>query len=400
MKQLVFFFSLATGAFAQNVVPLAVSDIDSVLLMANFANTNNTIDISNVTITANDSTIGLFQGFNDYPVSDGIVLSTGGAEWAMAPSASLSGPYRSNIYQPNDHLESLLDSITPSGNGAIFYNSVSIEFDFVPHFDAINFEYVFASTEYTNYTCSQFNDVFGFFLSGPGITGGYYNSSSNLATVPGTNGIPVCINSINGGAPSGGSQEYYCEYVDSNYQNNSIYFNENDPANSNYVTFPFNGYTENLTIVDSLIPDSTYHLTIIISDVTDAILNSAVFLSANTFGSYPVDSNLWGCMDSTAINYNPDAIYDDGSCTYSNIHLDELNEVKNILSQIPNPINEGALYLSDLEEGMEVSIYNSIGRRVVVSTQKNIDISHLDQGIYIIEVNSGQVRTSSQFIKL
>ena len=55
-------------------------------------------------------------------------------------------------------------------------NGVIIEFDFIPQGDTLSFNYIFASAEYTGYTCSNFNDVFGFFISGPGITGPYSNS--------------------------------------------------------------------------------------------------------------------------------------------------------------------------------------------------------------------------------
>ncbi|RYY14623.1 MAG: beta-ketoacyl-[acyl-carrier-protein] synthase family protein [Chitinophagaceae bacterium] len=45
------------------------------------------------------------------------------------------------------------------------------EFDFVPDIDStsvLHFDYVFGSEEYPGYTCSSFNDVFGFLLTGPG----------------------------------------------------------------------------------------------------------------------------------------------------------------------------------------------------------------------------------------
>jgi hypothetical protein len=53
-----------------------------------------------------------------------------------------------------------------------------IEFDFRATSDTLRFKYIFASEEYpefaptpNNPSGSPFNDVFGFFLSGPGITG-------------------------------------------------------------------------------------------------------------------------------------------------------------------------------------------------------------------------------------
>ena len=59
-----------------------------------------------------------------------------------------------------------------------------LEFDFVPTSDTITFRYVFGSQEYFAYENTQYNDVFGFFLSGPGIAGPYANGAINLAIVP------------------------------------------------------------------------------------------------------------------------------------------------------------------------------------------------------------------------
>ena len=65
-------------------------------------------------------------------------------------------------------------------------NTAVLEFDFVPSSTSVGFEYVFASEEYPEFSCSSYNDVFGFFISGPGITGPYSNNSQNIAIIPGT----------------------------------------------------------------------------------------------------------------------------------------------------------------------------------------------------------------------
>ncbi|MFL2574218.1 MAG: choice-of-anchor L domain-containing protein [Flavobacteriales bacterium] len=74
----------------------------------------------------------------------------------------------------------------------LFWNLI-----FVPTSDSLSFRYVFGSQEYFAFENSQYNDVFGFFLSGPGITGPYSspafhpNGSVNLAIVPGSNPPPA-----------------------------------------------------------------------------------------------------------------------------------------------------------------------------------------------------------------
>ena len=48
-----------------------------------------------------------------------------------------------------------------------------LEFDFFPSADTVKFNYVFAGEEYLEWVNTQFNDVFAFLISGPGITGPY-----------------------------------------------------------------------------------------------------------------------------------------------------------------------------------------------------------------------------------
>lgn len=398
MKKLLFLCLLPSISLAQTVFPLQNSVIDSALLTANFV-TSNTIDISNVVVSGSDSTIGVYHSFTDFRISEGIVLSTGGAEWAMTPGSSLSGPFSTLLSASDPHLESLQSQIVDSSAGTnIFNNITSIEFDFVPQFDAVNFSYIFASTEFTNYTCSQFNDVFGFFLTGPGISGDYYNGSENLALIPNSGGTPVCINSINSGVPSNAPNIGYCEYVDADFADYSYLFHENVLGQPDYISFPFNGYTDTLDINTVLIPDSTYHLKIVIADVQDKLLNSAVFLTEQSFVSYPFDTINWGCMDTAAVNYNPTAIYDDGTCSYIPVGLEELNGLRNILSSIPNPINTQTLEIKEFENPLYIFVYDSNGKQVIYNKTGQIDLSTLEKGIYIIEVSDGKNRTSGKYI--
>ena len=49
----------------------------------------------------------------------------------------------------------------------------------------------------------MFNDVFGFFISGPGFAGPFEFGAENLAIIPGT-ALPVTMNNLNNGSTNTG----------------------------------------------------------------------------------------------------------------------------------------------------------------------------------------------------
>jgi outer membrane protein OmpA-like peptidoglycan-associated protein len=69
------------------------------------------------------------------------------------------------------------------------YDICSIEFDFVPLDNTIQFNYQFGSDEYPEYVDSPYNDVFAFIVSDD-------STSRNIALIPGTK-VPVSINTVN-----------------------------------------------------------------------------------------------------------------------------------------------------------------------------------------------------------
>ena len=69
------------------------------------------------------------------------------------------------------------------------YDICSIEFDFVPLDNSIQFNYQFGSDEYPEYVDSPYNDVFAFIVSDD-------STSRNIALIPGTQ-VPVSINTVN-----------------------------------------------------------------------------------------------------------------------------------------------------------------------------------------------------------
>jgi gliding motility-associated-like protein len=157
------------------------------------------------------------------------------------------------------------------------FDACVLEFDFVPLGDTVKFKYVFASAEYQTYSCS-IADVFGFFISGPGITGTFSNSSQNIALLP--NGCYVGVNTVNGQTSNPcGNAGAACSPP-----NNTLFYS-NLPTGNTTTGIAYNGFTVPLTAIAVVTPCSTYHLKLAISDASDHILDSGVFLEAGSLTS-------------------------------------------------------------------------------------------------------------------
>jgi hypothetical protein len=230
------------------------------------------IQVSNITSGGNPTQIGRFVGGNtvNLGITTGVVMTSGDVvtqsdqngiyyigEPAAAGTSSSSG---TNTLTDDTDLNTIISSF---GAPATTNNIAVIEFDFVPAGDSVAFNYVFASEEYNGFVCSQFFDVFGFFISGPGITGPYANNSANIAIVPNTNpALPVSMNTINSGTSDGG---IYCP---PGGLNNQLYFVDNS-ASQNFSPY---GFTTVLTAQANVQCGETYHIKLIIANGSDTSL--------------------------------------------------------------------------------------------------------------------------------
>jgi gliding motility-associated-like protein len=251
------------------------------------------VTVSNFSFTGQSGQIGSFNGTSsNIGFGGGIVLSSGlvntipgnaatnpDNELGGAGDASLLAVAQSVTSNPN------ASSITSTNDAAI------LEFDFVPTSNSVTFNFVFASDEYTGWINTVYNDAFGFFLSGPGITGpyaspsGFPNGAVNLALVPGTN-VPITISTIHPGL----NAQYYV-------------------SNTGGTTHTFNGFTVPIPVEFAVQCGQTYHFKFAVSDCQDQFLNTAVFLEANSFTSPPVDLSITtangsnsvteGCLDAS-----------------------------------------------------------------------------------------------------
>jgi hypothetical protein len=175
--------------------------------------------------------------------SAGVVLTTGLATQAMGPNniGSLSASFG---------LTGDADLATLNSGQLNDVCSVTLSIKTV---GTLTWKFSFGSEEYEEYVNSQFNDVFGFFFSGPNFP------KKNLAMAPGNNAI-VSINSIN-------------HLVNTNNYVRNI--------NNEHPQIQYDGFTTGLFVkIMNLLPGETYTVKLAIADVADFAYDSGVFLSA------------------------------------------------------------------------------------------------------------------------
>ena len=166
---------------------------------------------SNHSYQGDSMQIGFFNAINtNLGLDSGIVMATGDIDM-LDPNFTGFGVNPPNTVTDPDLL-AVANSVPPLIGQTFVVSSINdvaiLEFDFIPTSDTIKFRYVFGSQEYFGFENTAYNDVFGFFLSGPGITGPYSappmhpNGSINLAIVPGSSpALPITISSVNSVTP-------------------------------------------------------------------------------------------------------------------------------------------------------------------------------------------------------
>ena len=235
------------------------------------------IQASNITYQGGTNQLGYLTGGDDtFSLSSGLVLSCDVAENLECPDDFLTcdGCLGNGFNDPD--LLDIANSVPGMIGQSFSVNSVNdgcvLEFDFVAAGDTVSFNYVFGSDEYETWINTQYNDVFAFFLSGPGITGPYDSPAEfpdgavNIAGVPETDPIlPITISSVN----SGTNSEYYVD-------------------NQGGTDVCINGYTVPFKAEYPVECGETYHIKLAIADGSDTALESIVVLEEGSFESNAV----------------------------------------------------------------------------------------------------------------
>lgn len=208
---------------------------------------------------------GIFQNGSstNIGINEGIFLTSGNGLLIPGPNTTNSASQANNSAG-----YPLLDSLTTQ----LTHDASILEFNFIPLNDTIKCNFVFGSEEYNEYVNSSFNDVFGFFVSGPNPDGGMYEAK-NIALVPNSNQA-ITINTINNGAAAGG-------VVPTGPCTNCEYFIDNTFG----LTIQYDGFTTVLTAWVLVLPGEVYNFKFGVADVEDGILDSGVFMEGESFKS-------------------------------------------------------------------------------------------------------------------
>ncbi|PCJ80653.1 MAG: hypothetical protein COA49_07410 [Bacteroidetes bacterium] len=272
---LFFACGLYFGLSAQLLVeqPYTIEEYVSEVLIGNG------VTATNITYTGSEEQIGYLSGADGlFSVSSGLVLSTDHATHLSDPGCTDSQFCNDCAGAGVDaDLLNVANSVPPLIGQGFSVSSVNdlciLEFDFEAGGDSISFNYVFGSDEYLTWVNTQYNDIFAFFLSGPGITGPYSSPSGfpdgavNIAQVPNSDPqLAITISSVNNVT----NTEYYID----------------NPSNSGIC---INGYTQTFTASALVQCGETYHIKLAIADGSDSALESFVVLEEGSFSSNAID---------------------------------------------------------------------------------------------------------------
>jgi hypothetical protein len=210
------------------------------------------ITLVGATYTGANGASGAFTGGapDGIGINAGIILTSGIASNLFGLSSTFS----------NDN-GAAGDAVLTGIAGASTFNASVLTIRFIPTASNIQFRYVFSSREYPQYVNSSFNDIFVFQVNGV-----------NNALVPGTS-LPVSINNVNcgqSGATSPGPNPTNCNLF-------------RDNRDGSISALAVGGFTVPFVFTAAVNPGVENELRLAIADVTDRILDSAVFLDGGTF---------------------------------------------------------------------------------------------------------------------
>ncbi len=227
------------------------------------------VQVFSVALNGHPTQFGTFtNGNHTLGIDKGIFLTTGNAniiEQGGDCNAGNPGFEWPSEFNNNDaDLDLLAGSNNASRTAAI------LEISFQTSGTTIEFDYVFASGEYPCHVLGSFNDVFGFFLSGPGYEGSFTSDAENVALLP--TGDPVSIHTVN-------------STTNSNYFNDTWFCGCGFPQNPAFADFVYGGRTVVLHISANVECGKRDKLKMAVGNVADKRVDSGVFIRSGSFKS-------------------------------------------------------------------------------------------------------------------
>jgi hypothetical protein len=246
---------------------LVVNESASIATMTNLIQGSG-VNISNFVVTkGHDRQVASFVNTNNVnnplTIPNGVLLSTGSGTNAVGANNNGGISFNNNVTWNDPDLLAL---------GALAnMDVVIVEFDVIPKTDTMQLQFQFGSEEYLEYTCSSFNDVFGFLVSGPGIVGPYSNNAQNFAKLP--DNTPVSIGTVNQGVPGAFGSAGNCASLA-----NAAFFTDN----TGNAFIQADGITKRLSVKGLVTPCATYHVKCVLADAGDNVYDSFVWLDGFT----------------------------------------------------------------------------------------------------------------------
>ncbi len=265
-------FSLFLFCFTKIVLAqITVNDnLDATELVNILTSKSPCVNVSGEIINGNTSignrSYGSFdKSTSSFPFGNGIVLSS----WRAKNSV---GPFVKNGGSPPEWSG---DIDLENALGIKTVNATSLEFDFIPKTNSINFNYIFASNEYQLYYPCNYSDGFAFLIKEKGSTSPYVN----LAVIPGTT-TPVSSKTIH---PVIDTPDLLQGYIYKCPASNENYYDSSNISTGNNSPINYAGQTVVMNAQSTVTPGKTYHIKLVVADNGNYYFNSAVFLEGGSF---------------------------------------------------------------------------------------------------------------------
>lgn len=272
---LAIFLLIGHQSFAQLITTTTTLPVDQLVQQALG---NDCVEISNVNSSINGTVDGLnsfgsfTQGGSSFPFSNGFFLSTGDGNRIGNTLINTDLSDGTTAWTGDNDLENFT-GITNTVNATV------IEFDLISSSNRISFNYLLASEEYQlDFPCNV-GDRFALLLR---PQGGTYQ---NIAVLPNTS-TPVGIDTI------------HPEVVGQCPAANQSFFAGQMLGDTN-----FEGRTVTLTASAAVLPNTVYHLKMVIADQSNfdpTAYDSAIFIEAGSLqAEVDLGPDLFPCVDAT-----------------------------------------------------------------------------------------------------